>query len=85
MQPLEGTMPLDHLLKRRRIGSDDSEILKQAFNLALGELHLVDRNDPICEIVARVIIKTGVDGSRDPQEIAARAIKQLEGCLRHAR
>ena len=70
-------MPLDRLLKRRGIGWDDSERLKQAFNLALSGLHLIDRNDPICEIVARKVIELGLDGLRDPKEIAARTIKQL--------
>jgi hypothetical protein len=70
-------MPLDRLLERRGIGSEDSERLKQAFNLALNGLHLVDRNDPICDIVARKVIEIGLDGTRDPQEIAALTVKQL--------
>ncbi len=70
-------MPLDRLLKRRGTGSEDSEILKQAFNLALNRLHLVDRNDPVCEIVARKIIEIGLERTRNPQEIAAQTIKQL--------
>jgi len=70
-------VPLDRLLEKRGIGSEDSEVLKQAFNLALSGLHLVDRHDPICEIVARKIIEIGLDGTRDPQEIAARTIRQL--------
>jgi len=70
-------MPLDRLLERRGIGSEDSERLKQAFNLALDGLNLVDRSDPICEIVARKIIEIGLDGTRDPQDIAALTIKQL--------
>ena len=53
------TMSLDHLLKRRGIGSEDSQRLKRAFNLALNALYLVDRNDPISEIVAQKIIEIG--------------------------
>jgi hypothetical protein len=71
-------MPLDQLLKIRAIGSEDSERLKQAFNLALKGLHLVDRGDPICEIVARKIIEIGLDGARNPQDIAALTIEQLD-------
>jgi hypothetical protein len=59
------------------MGSEDCERLKDAFNLALNGLQLVDRSDPICEIVARKIIEIGLDRSRDPQEIAALTIKQL--------
>lgn len=71
-------MPLDRLLQRHEIASEHSEILKQAFNLALRGLHLVNRNDPICEIVARKVIEIGMDGSRDPQQIAALTIKKLK-------
>jgi hypothetical protein len=70
-------MPLDRLLEKRGIGPEYSEILKQAFNLALHGLNLVDRNDPICEIVARRIIEIGRDSRRSPQEIASLTIKQL--------
>lgn len=70
-------MPLDRLLNGHGIGSGDAERLRQAFNLALNGLHLVDRNDPVCEIVARKVIEIGLDGTRNPQEIAALAIKRL--------
>lgn len=70
-------MPLDHLLKARGIGAEDCRRLKSAFNLALSGLHLVDRSDPICEMIAHKIIEIGQDGSRDPKEIAALTIKQL--------
>ncbi|MGY8685278.1 hypothetical protein Q2941_47245 [Bradyrhizobium sp. UFLA05-153] len=70
-------MTLDRLLKRRGIRSEHSETLRQAFNLALDGLHLVDRGDPICEIVARKIIEVGLDGIRNPQEIAALTIERL--------
>jgi len=70
-------MPIGRLLKSRRIGSEESERLEQAFKLALTGLHLVDRNDPICEIVARKVIEIGLDGTRSPYEIAALTIKRL--------
>ena len=70
-------MPLDRLLKGHGIGSEDSERLRHAFDLALCGLHLVDRNDPVCEIVARKVIEIGRDGARNPQEIAALTIKRL--------
>ena len=70
-------MPIDRLLKGRGIGSDDSELLKQAFDLALSGLHLVDCNDPICEIVARKLIELGLNGAGDPKRIAALTIKLL--------
>lgn len=70
-------MPIARLLKSRQIGPKDSERLEQAFNLALRGLHLVDRNDPVCEIVAVKVIEIGLDGLRSPQDIAAQAVRQL--------
>ncbi len=69
---------MDRLLEKCGIAPGDSEILKRAFILALDRLHLVDRNDPICEMVARKVVEVGLDGSRNPQEIAVRTIKQFE-------
>jgi len=40
-------------------------------------LHLVDRNDPFTEMVARKIIEVGATGVRDPHEIGKIAIKRL--------
>ncbi len=77
MQIAQVPMPLDRLLNGCSIGPDDAERLKQAFNLALNGLHLVDRNDPICDIVARKVIEIGLDGTRNPREIAALTIKRL--------
>jgi hypothetical protein len=70
-------MPIDRYLERRGLQSQDCEILKQAFHCALAGLHLVDRNDPLCEIVARKVIETGLLATRDPKEIAAVTIRQL--------
>jgi len=70
-------MPIDRLLKLRGIGPENSERLRLAFNLALRGLQLVDRNDPICEIVARKVIEIGKYGTHDARQIAAEAIKQL--------
>ena len=76
-------MPIERLLEVSELTPEDRSVLRLAFSRALSKLHLVDRNDPICEIVARKIIEIGLDGTRDPQEIAAQTIKQLDpqGCL----
>jgi hypothetical protein len=70
-------MPIDRLLKLRGIGPENSERLRLAFDLALRGLQLVDRNDPICEIVARKVIEIDKHGTHDARQIAAEAIKQL--------
>ena len=70
-------MPLDRLLDGRSVGRKDAERLRQAFNLALAGLHLIDRDDPVCEIVANKVIEIGLNGVQNPQEIAELTIKRL--------
>jgi hypothetical protein len=62
---LWGTGNADHAIAQRQPANpDDIELLSVAFNLALHQLHLVDRNDPLCDIVARKVIEIGTDGTR---------------------
>jgi hypothetical protein len=56
----------------------DVERLAHAYELALLQLGLKDRNDPLTEVIAKLIIK--IDGSGEhstPQELCAAALKQL--------
>lgn len=69
-------MPIQQLLERSGLGQKDTERLCRAYQDALHAMHLVDRNDPITEIVARKIIEIGKNGG-DPAEIAKLAIKEL--------
>jgi hypothetical protein len=50
--------------------------LNLAFNLALRSLGLVDRIDPLIELVAIRVSKAGTDGMRDPTEIADMVVKR---------
>jgi hypothetical protein len=70
-------MPINRLLADAKLGPDEIENLNLAFRQALRSLHLVDRNDPLTEIVARKIIEIAATGVRDATEIAAMAVKQL--------
>jgi hypothetical protein len=74
-------MPINRLLKGKELNPDDVELLTVAFNLALRELRLVDRNDPVCDIVDPNVVEIGTKDTRDPQEIASRTVKQI-GVLR---
>ena len=59
-------------------GAQEIERLNRAYKCALRSLHLVDRNDPISEIVAKTVIAIGATGIRDPAEISKIAVKRLE-------
>ena len=48
-----------------------------AYEQALKELRLVDRNDPLTETVAKYIIEIAQTGEKDSARICALAIKRL--------
>jgi hypothetical protein len=70
-------MPINRLLKEGKFTPEEAERLNRAFALALSLLGLLDRNDPICEMVARKIIEIYGAGTQDPREIAKQAVAQL--------
>ena len=70
-------MPINRLLKGGAYTPDQIALLNRAFDLALSSLSLLDRNDRLCEIVARKVIEVGKDGIGDPCEIAEQAVKQI--------
>jgi len=51
--------------------------LVTAYEQALRGIGLVDRNDPLSEVVAKRVIKIAQSGVRDPTDIAALAIVEL--------
>jgi hypothetical protein len=70
-------MPINRLFRNGKIKPEDVGRLDRAFASTLRSLSLVDRNDPVCEIVAQKVIEIDAEGTRDPEEIARLAVKKL--------
>ena len=70
-------MPIKRLLAGYQLEPEEVEILIAAFNRALRSLGVVDRNDPLTELIAREVIEIGATGVRDPVEICKIAIRRL--------
>jgi hypothetical protein len=70
-------IPIKRLLAGYQLKPEEVEILTAALNRALRSLGVVDRNDPLTELIAREIIEIGATGVRDPVEICKIAIKRL--------
>jgi hypothetical protein len=70
-------MPLTRLLKDGKLKPEEIDKLNRAYTYALRSLSLVDRNDPLCEVVARKIIEIGAVGDGDPRQIAEQAVKKI--------
>jgi hypothetical protein len=70
-------VPINKLLTDGKVKPEDVERLNRAFTFALNALGLVDRNDPVCEIVARKVVEIDAAGTHHPEEIGTLAAKQL--------
>jgi hypothetical protein len=71
-------MPINRLLKRGQVlKPEEVERLNKAYSYALHSLSVVDRNDPLTELVAKKVIEVGATGVSDPLEISSIALRQL--------
>jgi len=71
-------MLINRLLKDNALSSDEMETLHRAFARTMRSLGLVDRGDPIAELVAKKVIEIGATGVSDPVIISEKALKQLQ-------
>lgn len=70
-------MPIERLLARSSLRPEDIARLNEAYRRALRELHVVDRNDPLAEIVAKRVIKIG-SAVDDPIKISKLTVESLK-------
>lgn len=60
-----------------RLGPDEIDAMTGAYEGALIDLRLSDRDDPITELIAKSIVNVTATGERDPVRIKQRAINAL--------
>ena len=70
-------MPINRLLYGK-LDPKEIERLNRAYACALRSLSLVDRNDPLTEMLARKIIEIGATGMSDPEKISEMAVKHFK-------
>ena len=58
-------------------GPDEIKAMTAAYEAALIDLGIADRNDPLTELIARSIVNVTATGERDPVLIKQRAINAL--------
>jgi hypothetical protein len=68
-------VPIRELLKTHSFGPDEIQVLVTAFEEALRELRLVDRTDPVAQLVAKRIIELAQQGERDPIRLREGAVQ----------
>jgi hypothetical protein len=70
-------MAIYRILQNMPMAPEDISRLVLAYEAALKALDLIDRSDPITELVARKIIEIGQTGVRDPLQISRLAVTDL--------
>jgi hypothetical protein len=70
-------MAIDRLLENSPFRPDEIKRMTEAFEQALRILRLSDRPGPVSERLAARIVAIAKTGIRDPQVIAAQAVKTL--------
>lgn len=71
-------MAIYRLIADGSFGPAEIKAMTAAYEAALLDLGLVDRDDPITEIVATAIINVASMGERDPATIKDRALKAID-------
>jgi hypothetical protein len=65
-------MPIYELLQRRGVFTpEELTVLTDVFEDVLGTLGLVDRKDPMTEMVAKKVIELATGGIREPNRLKA--------------
>ena len=62
-------------------GPEDIAELVAGLELALTNLGIKDRSDPMATLLAKLVIQLAIDGERDPTRLATRAMGLLPSAL----
>ena len=77
-------MPIMRLLQHEAFKPEDMEVISAAYEDVLISLGLVDRADPLTDIVAQKVIECARTGERDRARLRDGALKLLQGRLRRS-
>jgi len=72
-------MPIYRLLERESFDPEVVALLCEVFEDVLATLGLVDRLDPVTELVAEKIIELAKAGERDPARLKELALEAFQG------
>jgi len=82
--PAGASVPICRLLQQSAFEPEDIGRMTAAYELVLVDLGLKDRNDPLTDVVAKLIIEIAQTGEKDSQRICALALARLRGTDREA-
>jgi hypothetical protein len=70
-------MAIYRLIANGSFGPNEIEVMKVAYEAALAEVGVANRDDPITELIAKSIVNVTASGERDPNEVKKRALNAL--------
>lgn len=70
-------MAIYRLIANGAFGPLEIEVMSAAYESALVDLGITNRDDPITELIAKAIVSVVATGERDPKLIEQRAINAL--------
>jgi hypothetical protein len=70
-------MAIYRLIANGSFGPDVIEAMIAAYEGALVDLNIIDRSDPLTELIAKSIVNVTAMGERDPEKIKERALNAL--------
>jgi hypothetical protein len=70
-------MAIYRLIANGSFEPEEIELMTAAYEAALSDLGIADRDDPITEIVARAIVQITSRGERDPAAMKNRALNTI--------
>ena len=71
-------MAIYRLLQNSALEPEEISRITKAYEQALHTLCVKDRDDPLTEMIAKMIIKIAQSGIHDAAQLSALAIKELE-------
>ena len=70
-------MAIYRLIANGSFGPEVIEAMIAAYESSLVDLGMIDRNDPLTELIAKSIVNVTATGERDPRKIKERALNAL--------
>jgi hypothetical protein len=70
-------MAIYKLIANGSFGPDEIKVMSEAYEGALIDLGILNRDDPITELIAKSIVNVTATGERNPKEVMERALNAL--------
>ncbi|MBB4366155.1 hypothetical protein GGD66_007937 [Bradyrhizobium sp. CIR48] len=72
-------MPISRLIENTDLTREQEHVLELAFKNALRKLDLVDRDDPLCGLVAQKMIDIQMSGVSDAVALVEMTVRESKG------